>query len=187
MAASVAARTLRGVDLGHARQAAGALLDRAPGAAKGNVQRFNARLAQIVGVVQDLIPNGDLWRLMPRHPEDVDQEGLGSVLDWSVAVLDEEALYRVLLLEANDEHRGLRVGVFRIPFSLTTVVAVTDIRTYDHGSHRLQRIWRFAAGATRFEIDEDRILGTPVGSDDAFTHELARRSGWPVSTDLMDS
>ena len=108
---------------------------------------------------------------MPRHPEDEDQGGLGSLLDWSLAVLDEEALYRVLLLEASDEHRGLRVGVFRIPFDLITVVAVTDVRTYDHGAHRLQRIWRFTTGAGRLEIDEDRILGAAVDSDDAFTHE----------------
>jgi hypothetical protein len=144
-------------------------------------------VAQVVGVLQDLIPNGDLRRLMRRHPEDQDPEGLGSLLDWGLAVLDEEALYRILLIEANDEHRGLRVGVLRIPFNLITVVAVTDIRSWDHGAHRLQRIWRFTVGTGRLEINEDRILGTEVDSDDAFTHELARRSGWPVNADLMES
>lgn len=175
------------MDAEQANRVAGALLDRAPGAARGDVQRMNARRAQLVGVLQDLIPGGDLWRLMAPLPGDEDQGGLGSLLDWTLAVLDEEALSRVLLLEANDENRSLRVTVLRIPFNLIKVSHVADIRTYDHGAHRLQRLWRFTIGHSSIPIDEDRILGTALDSVDRFTHELARRSGWPVNTDLVAS
>lgn len=180
-----------------ARQAAEALLDRAPGAAERNKQRLDCRLAELVGVLQDLVPGGDLWRLMRRQLGDQDPEGVGSLLEWSLMVLDEEALHRVMLVEANDEHRGLQVPVLRIPFDLITVVSVTDSRTCDQGAHRLQRIWRFRVGRAlvpwsrpehnRLLLEEDRILGTALDSDDRFIHELARRSGWPVNPDLVES
>src|ERR1700759_3539051 len=112
------------MDLDQANQAAETIINRAPGAAEGNVERLQARRAQVVGVLQDLIPGGELWRLMARLPED---EG-PRLLDWSLAVLGEAALYRVLLAEANDEHRDLRVRVRRVPFDLITVVSVTDTR-----------------------------------------------------------
>ena len=176
-----------GMDAEEANRAAGALLDSAPGAARGDVQRMDARRAQLVGALQDLIPGGDLWRLMAPHPGDEDQGRLASLLEWTVAVLDDEALYRVLLIEANDEYRSLRVRVLRIPFNLITVGHVADIRSYDHGAHRLQRSWRFTIGHSSIPIDEDRILGTALDSDDRFTHELARRSGWPVNRELIES
>jgi hypothetical protein len=175
------------MDVDEANRAAGALLDRAPGAAQGSAQLLDARRAQLVGVLQDLIPGGELWRVMAPLPGDEDQGRLGSSLDWTLAVLAEAALYRVLLVEANDEHRGLRVRVLRIPFDLITVAPVTDMRSYDHGAHRLQRVWRFIIERSVVQIDEDRILGAAVDSDDRFTHELARRSGWPVNQDLVES
>jgi hypothetical protein len=174
------------MDLDQATEAAGVLFDRAPGQAQNNLQRRDARLAQLVGVLQDLIPGGELWRLMARRSDDTVPEG-AVMLDWGLAVLDDAALYRILLLEANDEHGGLRVPVLRIPFELITVVSVTDIRSHDHGAQRLQRFWQFNIGRDGLTIEEDRILGTVMDSDDRFAHELIRRAGWPVNEHMIES
>lgn len=175
--------TLLPMDVAEANRAAGALLERAPGAAQGDTQRLDARRAQLVGVVQDLIPGGGLWQLMARLPGDEES----GTLDWTLTVLGEEALYRVVLVETQVGHRELRVKVLRIPFDLITIVSVTDSRSYDHGAHRLGRLWRFTIGRSVWDFDEDRILGAALDSDDRFTHELARRAGWPVNRDLVES
>jgi hypothetical protein len=168
-----------------AQATAGALIDRAPGTARNNVQLLRARVAQVAGVLNDLVPSGDAWSLMSHTdpPPGVDQ----LTLDW-LAVLDGEALYSVVMLEEEDESTGLQVRVMRIPFDLIEVARVTDNRVYDHGAWRLQRSWLVRIGERRvIALNEDRILGARLDSVDRFTHELARRAGWPVNTELADS
>ena len=56
-----------------------------------------------------------------------------------------------------------------------------------HGARRLERLWRFIIERSVWDLDEDRILGAPLDRQDRFTHELARRSGWPVNRELVES
>lgn len=173
------------MDLDAARRAAGALIERAPGTARNNVQLFRGRVDQVTGVLSDLVPGGDTWRLMSRTdpPRGADQ----STLDW-LAVLDDDALYSVAMVEGEDEPRTLKVHVVRIPFDLIEIAQVTERRVYDHGALRLQRSWQVQIGKRlSIALEEDRILGVPPDSEDRFIHELARRAGWPVNTELVDS
>ncbi len=172
------------MDLDAAGRAAGALIERAPGTARNNAQRFQARLVQVTGVLHDLVP-GDIWRLM--SPTDPPPGADQSTLHW-LAVLDNEALYSVAMVEGEGESSELEVRVARIPFDLIEIAGVTDTRVYDHGALRLQRLWRIQIGARLvIELDEDRILGVSLDSADRFIHELARRAGWPVNTEFVDS
>lgn len=141
-------------------------------------------MAQVTGVLHDLV-SGDIWRLMPGTdpPPGADQ----ATLDW-LLVLDHEALYSVAMAEGAGESSGLQVRVVRIPFELIEVVRVTDTRVYDRGASRLQRSWLVRIAERRvMSFEEDRILGESLGSEDRFIHELARRAGWPVTTEFVFS
>ena len=173
------------MDFDAARSAAGALIERAPGTARNDIQLFRSRVDQVTGVLSDLVPGGDTWRLMSRAdpPPGADQ----STLDW-LAVLDDEALYSVAMVEGEAEPRTLQVHVVRISFDLIEICQVIERRVYDHGALRLHRSWQVQIGDRLVAgLEEDRILGVPPDSEDRFIHELARRAGWPVNTELVDS
>jgi hypothetical protein len=76
----------------------------------------------------------------------------------------------------------------RIPFELIEVTRVTDTRVDDHGALRLKRSWLVRIAERRvMSFEEDRLLGESLDCEDRFIHELARRAGWPVNKEFVDS
>jgi hypothetical protein len=175
------------MELQQAQELAGELLRLAPGSAAQNMQRLQRRISQISTAIQDLVPAADMWILLRRGDADrVPEEG-GTLLDWTLALIDRDAFYRMIPWEGAEG--GLRIQFIRIPHSATRQMSVTDVWSAEGGATEVQRVWTFSAGADVLRLREERWIDadpSQVSVETLFVRELARRAGWPVA-DLSGS
>lgn len=161
------------------QRAAQRLIDDSPLSAYVDQPRREVWVSQLRVLLQDLVSSAEQWGLLPPIESDNPPPGV-RLLGNSLGFIDPEALYRVIPWQSADGDLGVRVT--RSLFSNFKHVTVADRRRADDEGTRIQRWWQFATDNDLVVVAEDRILGAgQLDSQHRFIHELARRTGWPVS------